>query len=109
MSTLYLARLNDPKQAGPVVDQIDALFANSATPTKTTPERFFVSSAIAGVVGMIEFSRSLGYVAVGILFVGVANNLSMTVRALEILKKRYAKGEVTKEEFDRIKTDIADD
>jgi uncharacterized membrane protein len=29
--------------------------------------------------------------------------------ALEILKKRYAKGEITKEEFDRMKKDVADD
>jgi putative membrane protein len=29
--------------------------------------------------------------------------------APEILKKRYAKGEITKEEFDRMKKDIADD
>jgi uncharacterized membrane protein len=29
--------------------------------------------------------------------------------ALEILKKRYVKGEITKEEFDRMKKDIADD
>ena len=29
--------------------------------------------------------------------------------ALEILKKRYAKGEITNEEFDRMKKDIADD
>jgi uncharacterized membrane protein len=29
--------------------------------------------------------------------------------ALEILKKRYVKGEIIKEEFDRMKKDIADD
>ena len=32
-----------------------------------------------------------------------------TESALEILKKRYAKGQLTKEEFDRMKKDIADD
>jgi putative membrane protein len=32
-----------------------------------------------------------------------------TESALEILKKRYAEGEITKEEFDRMKKDIADD
>ena len=29
--------------------------------------------------------------------------------ALEILKKRYAKGEISKEEFDRMKKDLAND
>jgi len=29
--------------------------------------------------------------------------------AIEILKKRYAKGEITKEEYDRIKKDLLND
>jgi uncharacterized membrane protein len=32
-----------------------------------------------------------------------------TESALEILKKRYAKGEITKEQFDLMKKDVADD
>ena len=80
LATLFMARMKDSAQAGVVSEKIDALFSSSANPTKTTPERSFIASAISGVVGMIEFSRGLAYIAVGILFVGVANSLSMTVR-----------------------------
>lgn len=80
LATLFMARMKDPAQAGAVSERIDALFGSSATPTKSTPERAFIASAISGVTGMIEFSRWLAYTAVGILFLGVANSLSMTVR-----------------------------
>lgn len=80
LSTLLMVRLKDSAQADATSEQIDALFSSAVTPTKTSPERAFIAAAVSGVVGMIEFSRWLAYVAVGILFLGVANSLSMTVR-----------------------------
>lgn len=80
VTTHFMARLEDPRQSDAVSERVDKLFSSSSAPTKTTPERAFISSAVSGVVGMIEFSRWLAYIAVAILFVGVANSLSMTVR-----------------------------
>ena len=45
-----------------------------------TSERSFIASAISGVVGIVDFSRVLGYTALGIILLGVGNSLSMTVR-----------------------------
>jgi uncharacterized membrane protein len=42
-------------------------------------------------------------------FLGEVRHVGETESALEILKKRYAKGEITKEQFDLMKKDIADD
>ena len=39
------------------------------------------------------------------------DNMSITQKTetpLEIVKKRYARGEITKEEYDRLKRDLAD-
>jgi putative ABC transport system permease protein len=78
--TLLLVKVADPPRAGAVAERIDALFSSSASPTKTTPERSFIASAISGVTGIVEFSRWLGYVALGIIRIGVGNSLAMTIR-----------------------------
>ena len=78
--TLLLVKVSDPAGAGAVAERVDALFSSSASPTKTTLERSFISSAISGVTGIVEFSRWLGYVALGIILVGVGNSLAMTIR-----------------------------
>ena len=78
--TLLLVKVSEPARAGAVAERIDARFSSSASPTKTTLERSFIASAISGVTGIVEFSRWLGYVALGIILVGVGNSLAMTIR-----------------------------
>jgi len=78
--TLLLVKVSDPARAGAVAERVDALFSSSASLTKTTPERSFIASAISGVTGIVEFSRWLGCVALGIIIVGVGNSLAMTIR-----------------------------
>ncbi|HPL98258.1 MAG TPA: SHOCT domain-containing protein [Smithellaceae bacterium] len=64
-----------------------------------------------GYGGMFMWLIFLVVLAVAIYFIVVVaknKNLGGTNETpLEILKKRYAKGEITKEEFDRIKNDLS--
>jgi len=52
---------------------------------------FFWALIIAGIVALVRYLR--------------ASKLP-TKTPLEILKERYAKGEITKEEFEKMKTDL---
>jgi putative membrane protein len=57
---------------------------------------------IAAIVGLIFLVRWLIQSTRRVKDTGFGSS-----RALDILKERYAKGEISKEEFDRIKKDIA--
>ena len=48
----------------------------------------------------------LGIVYLVKLLLGVTKREEQGESALDILRKRYAKGEITKEEFDRIRDDL---
>jgi putative ABC transport system permease protein len=78
--TLIYVKPKEPQLATQVAAEVDALLGGSSTPTKTTPERSFMAAAISGVTGIVAFSRWLGYVALGIILLGVGNSLSMSVR-----------------------------
>lgn len=78
--TLIYVKSADADKTAALAAEIDALLADSAAPVKTTPERAFIASAISGIVGIVEFSRWLGYVALGIILLGVGNSLSMSIR-----------------------------
>ena len=78
--TLLLVKVSDSERVGAVAERVDALFSSSSSPTKTSPERAFIATAISGVTGIVEFSRWLGYVALGIILIGVGNSLAMTIR-----------------------------
>ena len=54
---------------------------------------------IAVIIGFVYFIK-------WIITAGKRHETKAEETALDILKKRYAKGEITKEEFERIKQDI---
>jgi len=56
-----------------------------------------------GVIFMVLF---WGLIVYGAILLFRRNGLNDKGRALEILKERYAKGEITKEQFETIKKDL---
>jgi putative membrane protein len=58
-----------------------------------------IAFCIAVIVGFVYFIK-------WIIAAGKGHETKTEETALDILKKRYAKGEITKEEFERIKQDI---
>ncbi len=64
--------------------------------------------------GLFGMGAMWGFPLLGLLLIllvlfvalGRGNSLPPSQSALDILKNRYAKGELTKEEFDRMKKDL---
>jgi putative membrane protein len=62
------------------------------------------------IVQIIVFLIFLGLIALGIYYlvgIGRPTGPAPSSRPLEILKERYAKGEITKEEYERVRQELS--
>lgn len=80
VATMFLVLVDDPGHVDSASQQIDALFANFQTQTKTGPEKSFIATAIKDFSGMVQFAQVVAYVALVLLLASVANSVSMSIR-----------------------------
>ena len=76
----YIARIDDPANAGTIAGDIDALFKNSSAETKTESERNFVKGFISSESAIFTVMDYMSYVIVGIIMLVLANTMIMAAR-----------------------------
>ena len=67
------------------------------------------SNWIAAVLQMILFLVFLGLIVFGVYYLISGSRPKSSGSSLEILKERYAKGEINKEDYDRMKKELKED
>jgi putative ABC transport system permease protein len=79
--TQHFVRLSDDADAEVVSRQIDEMLARDEAPTKTRPLAEFVGRALAEIEHVISFAQLLGYVAVAVMALILANTVFMSAQA----------------------------
>lgn len=78
--TQYNVRVSDPGQMESVATAIDAEFRRDAEPTSTRSEKAFVARAAADVIGLVAFTRWLGWGCLASVLALVANAVVLSVQ-----------------------------
>lgn len=78
--TMFLVLVDAKEHVDSVSLQIDQLFENDETQTKSGPEKAFVAQGIEDFKGMVEFAQVVAYVSLLLLLAAMANSVSMNVR-----------------------------
>lgn len=80
VETMFLVLVDDASHVDGVSRAIDHAFANAATQTQTGPERSFIASAVDDFRALVQVAQIVGWSALALLAIAVANTVSLSVR-----------------------------
>lgn len=78
--TQFNVRVDDPVHLEPVAKAIDEEFRSEQDPTQTRPEKAFVAQAGADIVGIVGFTKYLGWGALAAVLALIANAIVLSVQ-----------------------------
>src|SRR5687768_5568076 len=78
--TQFNVKVDDPARLEEVAKAIDAEFARDPDPTSTSAEKAFVARAAADVVGIVNFTRWLGWGCLAAVLALVGNAIVLSVQ-----------------------------
>ena len=76
----YVIKINDPNQSARISDEVDALFKNSPSETKTETERAFNQGFIASSSAIITSMNVMSFMIIGIIMLVLGNTMIMASR-----------------------------
>ncbi len=76
----FMVQVDRPESAGPVSQQIDALFANSLAETKTESEGAFVLGMISMSEAILLAIQVVSWLVIGVILVVLSNTMAMSAR-----------------------------
>jgi len=76
----FMVQVAKPELAGPVAEQIDALFANSLAETKTESEGAFILGMISMSEAILLAIQVVSWLVIGVILMVLSNTMAMSAR-----------------------------
>lgn len=76
----YIIKIKDPNQSARISEEVDALFKNSTSETKTETERAFNQGFIASSSAIITSMNVMSFMIIGIIMLVLGNTMIMASR-----------------------------
>jgi putative ABC transport system permease protein len=83
IATEFFVRLAPGTDAAALAGEIDRMFKSAEQPTDTKPMQAFVAGAVGEVAEVVDFARLLGYLAVVVVVLILANTVSISAHSRE--------------------------